>query len=569
MHGRGRRLDAADPARGASLLPLLVVAGVLAWWAMGERRLLRRRLLPGGDRRCFGMLAALLLFAPWPATLRGARAVALVALLGLAAWTAASPRVVARARTWRSRTPCACFIYAVAFALGLWICLLLGRADAAGAGPDRGRGGAGGARHPDRALDRRQRRRVPRGGCDPSAIRSGTAMRSPAFFLIGDLADGDAGGDRANVDWRSARRPDRARGALHRARRAGAEPQRRVRDRRGSRWSLLAAHSERPADAGLPGTGGGPSRRWRCPGCSTSTRPAAGTPRLRSIPCAALCRAMAVSALLAASAGLRRGEARPRVHLSRRCRTRHRLGPRRRRRGHRARRRGRGAELRGRPRGFLDRQTEELSAGSPDLSEQGSRFGLDLRTERGDFWRVALDDLADSPWWGRGRADSGSATCSTARSTLQPEDPHSVVMLMASELGLPGLLLFGAFLVAAIVRCPALAPAGAFGGRPGGRGARGRRLLAGARLGRVVLVLSLADAADGVRLGRRRGPRCCCGRPREPRRARARAAGCSAPSRGGHALARSTERALHRTTPCATGGRTSPAPTHDLAGRRT
>jgi len=32
-----------------------------------------------------------------------------------------------------------------------------------------------------------------------------------------------------------------------------------------------------------------------------------------------------------------------------------------------------------------------------------------------------------------------------------PEDPHSVVMLMASELGVPGLLLFGTFLVASVL----------------------------------------------------------------------------------------------------------------------
>ena len=56
----------------------------------------------------------------------------------------------------------------------------------------------------------------------------------------------------------------------------------------------------------------------------------------------------------------------------------------------------------GSPTEFIDRQADELTAGSPDLSSKGSRFGLDLRSERGDFWRVALDDFSDKPLAGEG-----------------------------------------------------------------------------------------------------------------------------------------------------------------------
>jgi O-antigen ligase len=103
------------------------------------------------------------------------------------------------------------------------------------------------------------------------------------------------------------------------------------------------------------------------------------------------------------------------------------------------------------PFGALERQADEFSAGTPDLTTQQSRYGFDLRSERGDFWRVALDDLEDHPLTGEG-AGGFRASYLVARDSLQaPEDPHSVEMVMASELGLPGVLLFGTFIVAAVV----------------------------------------------------------------------------------------------------------------------
>jgi hypothetical protein len=103
----------------------------------------------------------------------------------------------------------------------------------------------------------------------------------------------------------------------------------------------------------------------------------------------------------------------------------------------------------GGPTGFLDRQLDQLSAGSPDLSQEQSRFGLDFRTERGDLWRVAADDFASNPVAGTGAGGFRLSYLRDRDSTIQPEDPHSVEMLMASELGLPGLLLFAVFAVTA------------------------------------------------------------------------------------------------------------------------
>jgi hypothetical protein len=95
--------------------------------------------------------------------------------------------------------------------------------------------------------------------------------------------------------------------------------------------------------------------------------------------------------------------------------------------------------------------TDEFTAGTPDLQQQGSRFGLDLRTDRGDFWRVALDDFKSNPVAGEGAGGFRFSYLSDRRTSLQPEDPHSIEMLMAGELGLPGVILLATFLIAAIV----------------------------------------------------------------------------------------------------------------------
>src|SRR3954452_3387742 len=57
----------------------------------------------------------------------------------------------------------------------------------------------------------------------------------------------------------------------------------------------------------------------------------------------------------------------------------------------------------GGPGGFVSKHVDQLTAGSPNLGTNGSRFGFDVRTKRGDFWRVALhDDFAKQPLIGDG-----------------------------------------------------------------------------------------------------------------------------------------------------------------------
>jgi hypothetical protein len=117
----------------------------------------------------------------------------------------------------------------------------------------------------------------------------------------------------------------------------------------------------------------------------------------------------------------------------------------------------------GGPGKIIDKAGDELSAGTPDLGPQGTRFGVDFRTGRGGFWRVAWDDFERQPLRGDGSGGfRQSFLVHRDVGGVQPEDPHSVEMTMLSELGLPGILLFVAFLagaLAAILRARRLGPA--------------------------------------------------------------------------------------------------------------
>jgi hypothetical protein len=107
----------------------------------------------------------------------------------------------------------------------------------------------------------------------------------------------------------------------------------------------------------------------------------------------------------------------------------------------------------GGPFGFISDHADELTAGTPDdLTAQGSRFGLDLRSNRGDLWRVAIDEFEAKPVAGGGAgAFRFGYLLDRNASAVQPEDPHSVELLMAGELGAVGLLLFLGFVGGSIV----------------------------------------------------------------------------------------------------------------------
>ena len=93
--------------------------------------------------------------------------------------------------------------------------------------------------------------------------------------------------------------------------------------------------------------------------------------------------------------------------------------------------------------------------GTPDLASQGSRYGLNVSSDRGEFWRVALDDFDRHPLDGDGAGGFRASYLLHGEAGVQPEDPHSIEMLMLSELGIPGALLLLAFVgggAVAIVR---------------------------------------------------------------------------------------------------------------------
>ena len=105
---------------------------------------------------------------------------------------------------------------------------------------------------------------------------------------------------------------------------------------------------------------------------------------------------------------------------------------------------------RGGPVDFLDQRLSEFErGGNPDLRAAGTRFGVNVGTNRGDFWGVALDEGGDNPVIGAGAGSFASAYLRNRDSLETPRDPHSAELLMLSELGAIGLLLYGTFVVAA------------------------------------------------------------------------------------------------------------------------
>jgi hypothetical protein len=106
---------------------------------------------------------------------------------------------------------------------------------------------------------------------------------------------------------------------------------------------------------------------------------------------------------------------------------------------------------RGGPFHFIDQRLNQFDQSqSAELGDQSARFGTNVESHRSDFWRVAWHEGLDHPLLGGG---AGSFELSYQRNRNgyeTPKDPHNVELLMFSELGLPGILLFVAFLVAAV-----------------------------------------------------------------------------------------------------------------------
>jgi hypothetical protein len=120
----------------------------------------------------------------------------------------------------------------------------------------------------------------------------------------------------------------------------------------------------------------------------------------------------------------------------------------------------------GGPASFVDQRLDELSAGSPDVRDGGSRLSGSFGSDRGDLWAVALDEGVSHPVAGLGAGGFEYSFLEERESPdeLTSEDPHSVPLLMLSELGVVGLILFAAFVVGATLavwRSRRLGPAAA------------------------------------------------------------------------------------------------------------
>ena len=439
----GRTGDPLPVRPVAALLPLFAVTAVFGWWGWKQGAYFGVTFLPGA-MVLLGLLAALLLFAPWPGALRGPARVSLAALLALAGWTLASA-------LWSPAPDIAIedaqrvLLYGVAFGLGLWLCLLLGRSMLLSLTPLAAAAGVVGVitlialwTGDDAAefFEFDATLRYPLGYRNAVA-----AYFLVAFFPAVVLAAGH------ELDWR-------IRGCLLAAATLMLELA-LLSQSRGAVFAiaialavLVAVHPARPRILVWLGLAIAPAL-LALPWLLDVFQHQGGNTAESLGPLRGACTAIALSSALSGVLGTALARRDPVIVL--RAATSQLLN--------------RAllallalglvaavvvlARAEGGPAGFIERQADELTAGSPDLGERGSRFGLDFRSERGDLWRVALEDLAGNPITGEGAGGFRFSYLRERDSGIQPEDPHSVEMLMASELGLPGLLLFGCFAVAA------------------------------------------------------------------------------------------------------------------------
>jgi hypothetical protein len=444
--------------RLAVALPLAAVGAVFAWWGWESGAYFGVVFLPG-TMALLLLLGLLLLFGPWPGRFETGTRVALVALLALGAWTLisglwspAADTAVADAQRVLG--------YAVLFVLGLWLCLLLGQRLDLALVPLAAAGGLvalatlivlwTGDRSQD-FLEIDATLRYPLGYRNAEA----------AFFLIALFPMLGLAASR-QIDWRLK--------ALLTASATLAIELAVLAQSRAAPFAvvvalivLLALHPLRlrtlmwfvaaavPAGIAVP---------WLL----EVYRHNAGNTAASIPPLHTACQAMATTTVLALIAGAVLGRFEPELSVS-----------------DAARRTGRRLAMglgvvvvvgglalliaKGGPTKIADRVSDELSAGTPDLNSQGSRFGIDFRTGRGGFWHVALDDFKREPLRGDGSGGfRHSYLIHRDDSGVQPEDPHSVEMLMLSELGLPGILLFGAFIggsLVAVLRARRLGPGAA------------------------------------------------------------------------------------------------------------
>ena len=262
---RARHLGAGAPA--AAVLPLVVVTGLFAWWGW-ERGAYFGVVFYPGTLVLLGLLAALLLLAPWPA-LRGPAAIAVGSLLGDRASLTAISALWSPVPAVAIEDALRVFAYATAFVLGVWLCMLLGRRMLLSLLPLAAAGAADRAVDPGRAVDRRQRGRLLRGRRDPSLPtrlpqRRGSVFRDRALANAGARHSPRARLAPARGAVRGRRRWPSNSGSFRRAA-ALCSPW-----SSGPRWSSPST----PRGCGWPVCSPWSPLRspFRCRGCSTSIR---------------------------------------------------------------------------------------------------------------------------------------------------------------------------------------------------------------------------------------------------------------------------------------------------------
>jgi O-Antigen ligase len=442
------------PAAGA-VIPLVVFGGVLTWWGWKSGGYFEVTFLPG-TMILLGLVVAFLLFAPAIGALRGAALVSLTALVALAAWTLISG-------LW-SPVPAVAFSdsqralgYAAAFAIGAWSCLLLGRRLLLALGPLAIAGAlvafvtlialwAGSNSRDFFEADATLRY--------PLGYRNAEA----AFFLMALLP--------AIVLCASRELPWQVRGLLLGCSTLMIELAILAQSRASvfaaiiAVGVLIAAHPERLRVLGWLALASIPAV-VALPWLLDVFQRDAGRTAAEIHPLHKACVAMAITSTLSLAVGVAGARLGSGFELPDRVRW------------------GIGRALLGAlalvilvglvalfrsdggPGGFVSRRADQVTAGTPNLHSEGSRFGLNLGTGRGTFWRVALDDFDRHPLDGQGAGGFRASYLLHGKPGVQPEDPHSLEMLMLSELGLPGALLMLAFLgggVVAIVRTRRLGP---------------------------------------------------------------------------------------------------------------
>ena len=105
----------------------------------------------------------------------------------------------------------------------------------------------------------------------------------------------------------------------------------------------------------------------------------------------------------------------------------------------------------GNPGRWASDRIDEFESGEGGPGPAGSRFTGGVASNRGDFWRVAIDEFSEDPVRGGGAGSFRYAYLTDRDSEEAPDDPHGIWFTVTSELGLPGLALLVAFLVAATI----------------------------------------------------------------------------------------------------------------------